>query len=486
MTRLFLILSLSYLIATAAYAQDTSGVVPTGLPESDFLYSRMEREHTIALERLDYQLGPYRFNLFPFSLGPFDRITQAKGTNACVFGSIREEIISSRYARGQAYESIRAGVAARPARNLFVWGSFILDEQRAKNPLYTGKKWRGLAGDVEQAFIWYQNGGFNLQAGRFASFWGGRHSLILGPNTVMDGFAYSFRWGRLALSYRLSKLDGLSPERNSSDAFDNRYLAGHRIDLHLSDRFRIGLSEMVVFGGPGRQIEFAYLNPILFFHGSQLNSNSDDNTLIAVDFDYKPMNRLRVYGQLLVDDFQIEKKKQSDQEPDEYGLIAGFCAADLADGWDLKAEYSRVTNRTFNQPLPRNRYLYEGRPIGAVSGNDYDLLSVTLMRWFNQNLRGSLFTEYGRQGEGSPLDDWTTPWLDIDGAYSEQFPTGVVEKRWSLSAGLDGIIRKVLTFDAKAGLSRISNFGHLTGQDRTVPFAQVGLSLFLSTSIDAR
>jgi hypothetical protein len=446
----------------------------------------MEREQTFSLLKLDYQLGPYRFELLPFSPGPFDRVAQARGTQAAVFGSLREEISGSRYARGRAYESIRAGFAASPSRNLFVWGNFVLDEQKAKDPLYTGKKWRGLAGDVEQAFVQYHNGGFNLQAGRFASFWGGRHSLILGPNTVMDGLAYCLRWGRLALSYRLAKLDGRSPEQSGIGAFENRYLAGHRVDVHLSKRLRIGVSEMVLFGGPGRQVEFAYLNPILFFHSSQLNSNSDDNTLVAVDFDFKPVNRLRLYGQLLVDDFQIEKKKQSDQEPDEYGLVAGLYLADWADGWDLKGEYSRVTNRTFNQPLPRNRYLYEGKPIGSVKGNDYDLFSVSLLRWFNQNLCGSLSAEYGRQGEGSPLDDWTTPWLDISGDYSEPFPTGTVEKNWTVSAGLNGVIHNLLIVDATAGVSRVNNFGHLAGLDRTIPFVQIGLSAFFSARVDTR
>jgi hypothetical protein len=484
MTRLITALILIAIIAGDTTAQDSSGVIPIGLPESDLLYSRMEREQTLSLETLDYQLGPYRFELIPFSPGPFGRIAQTIGTRACLFGSVREEIFGSRYARGRAYESIRAGVAMRPGRQLFVWGNFVLDEQKAKDPLYTGKKWRGLAGDVEQAFVWYQNGGFNLQAGRFASFWGGANSLILGPHSIMDGLAYSFRWGRLTLSYRLSKLDGLSPERSLVSVFENRYLAGHRIDFQLSKRFRLGVSETVIFGGPGRQVEFAYLNPILFYHSSQLNSNSDDNTLVAIDFDFKPVNGLRLYGQLLVDDFQIEKKKQSDQEPNEYGLVAGLYGADIAKGWDLNAEYTRVTNRTFNQPHPRNRYLFNGKPIGAATGNDYDLLSVSLIRWFNRDLRGSLLTEYGRQGEGSPLDEWATPWLDISGDYSEPFPTGVVEKRWSVAGGLNGIIRNLLVLDAKAGVSRVSNFGHRAGQDRTVPFVQIALSAFLSGTID--
>jgi len=486
MKRRLCIAILCSILPVAASADNLIGVLPVGLPETDFLYVRMEREEALSLNKYDYQIGGYGFELIPFELGPFEHLAGASGTKAAVFGAVREDISSSRYARGRAYESIRGGLTARPARNLFVWGHFVLDEQKAADPFYTGKKWRGLAGDVEQAFVWYQSGGFNLQAGRFASFWGRRSSLLLGPNAVMDGIAYSFRWGRIALSYRLSKLDGLSPERDGVGAFENRYLAGHRIDVHLSRRLRIGISEMVVFGGPGRQIEFAYLNPILFFHASQLNDNSDDNTLLAVDFDFKPAKPFHFYGQLLVDDFQIEKKKQSDQEPDEYGLIAGFYAADVVTGWDLKAEYSRVTNRTYNQPLPRNRYVHEGRPISAAPGNDYDLVAVSLFRWLNRNLRGSLAAKYYRQGEGSPTDNWSTPWLDVNGDYSEPFPTGTVEKRSTVSVGLMGVRHDLLFIDMEVGIQRTGNFGHIPDLNRTTPFVQVGLSAFLSTAVDVR
>jgi len=486
MKRALSISILCCIIPAAVLADKAIGVIPVGLPETDFFYVRMEREEALSLDKHDYQIGGYTVDLFPFGLGPFDHLAGVAGTKAAIFGSVREDISSSRYARGRAYESIRAGLTARPTNHLFVWGNFVLDEQKARDPLYTGKKWRGLAGDVEQAFVWYRSGGFNLQAGRFASFWGGRHSLLLGPNTIMDGVAYSFRWGRIALSYRLSTLDGLSPERNGVSLFEDRYLAGHRIDVHLSNRFRIGISEMVVFGGPGRQLEFAYLNPILFYHGTQLNGNSDDNTLLAVDFDVKPARRFHVYGQLLVDDFQIEKKKQSDQEPNEYGLVTGFYVADVVTGWDIKAEYSRVTNRTFNQPLPRNRYVYEGKPISAASGNDYDLATVSLLRWLNRNLRGSLSAEYGRQGEGSPMDAWSTPWMDVAGDYSEPFPTGVVEKRSSLSVGLKGILHNVLVIDMEAGIHGTRNFGHISGLNRTSPFVQIGLSALFSTAVDVQ
>lgn len=476
---------LTFVITGSSLASD-AGVLPVGQPEYEFIYDRMDRLAAGSLDKSDYQLGPYRFDLLPSDLSPFNRFREVNGTRVTLFGFPAEDMRSARYARATAFESIRGGLAARPTNNLFVYAHLALDEKRANDPNYTGIKWRGLAGDVEQAFVYYQAKSFGAQAGRFSSFWGVRNSMILGSNAIMDGFAYTLRFGRVAFSYRFAKLDGLSPDRNDVAAFENRYLAGHRVDVHLSSRFRVGISEMVVWGGPGRTLDFAYLNPLLFYHSSQLNDNADDNTLFGFDFDLKPYRKVHVYGQLLVDDYQIEKNRQSDQEPNEYGFILGSYIADVLPEWDVKAEYSRVTNWTYNQPKPRNRYLFDGKPISAALGNDYDLVDLSLIRWVDNNLRTSVNIKYFRQGEGSPKAAWTQPWMQVTGDYSEPFPTGVVERTFTVSAGLKGFVKGLLFVDAEGGVQGIRSYAHVCGDNRTVPFFRLMLSAFLSTNLDLR
>ncbi len=49
------------------------------------------------------------------------------------------------------------------------------------------------------------------------------------------------------------------------------------------------------------------------------------------------------------------------------GSMAGCYLANFAPQWDLNLEYSRVTNWTFNQALPRNRYLFKNELISAAT-----------------------------------------------------------------------------------------------------------------------
>ena len=465
------------------WALKAQGVLPAGNPEFDFLYDRLERRDALSRDSAAYQLAPYSLELASPELGPFGWLNSLEPSELRLFGRLDEDFRSVKEEDAVGYESLRGGGAARPLDNVFVYGSFSLDEQLAKDPTYTGKKWRGLAGGVDEAFVQFRTGGLSAMVGRFASFWGPRNSFVISNGVSMDGLGYSYAWGRLTLSYRLARLDGLNPDIDPVTQFENRYLAAHRLDIRLSRAFKIGLFESIVFGGPGRQVELYYLNPILPFHFAQLNDGIDDNTFLGFDFAYEPGWNTKFYGQLFIDDFQVDDKAQTDKEPNEIGLIAGFYAADLLPSLDVKAEYSRVTNRTFNQVHPRNKYLYKDELIGGALGNDYDLIDLRVIKWLTDGLYSAARLSYHRQGEGDPSDEWTTPWMDVDSDYSEPFPTGTVEKNLTAALQLKGFMWRHLFVDITGGVERIRNFDNVGGDDRTLPFVNLTVSMFASSRI---
>jgi len=400
-----------------------------------------------------------------------------------LFAFADEDFGASKYNHSQGFESFRGGFVANPVKNLFLYGAFLLDEHKAKDKFYTGKKWRGLAGGVEESFVFYQSKFFDVKAGRFASFWGERNSLVLSARNNLDGFEYSFHWGKLVLSYRLAKLDGLNPDKDTVSVFENRYFAGHRLDIHLSKKLRFGVFETMIFGGPGRTVELYYLNPLLFFHSNQLNKNINDNSFFGFDFTLKPRKGWKLYSQLLIDDFQIDKKTQGDQEPNEYGLMVGSYWVNLLQGFDAKLEYSRVTNRTYNQDLPRNRYLNDNQLLSDALGNDYDRWVIKVSHWFNENFEVAGNFTYKRQGEGRVTTDWDTPWFDIEGDYHEPFPTGIVEKTAEPSVAFRGFVYRYFFISCEGGMKIINNFNNITDDDRNIPFFNLKISTFFSVPL---
>ncbi len=461
-------------IVTAGTLSASSLFLPTGQPEFDFIYDRLERTETFSSDRFDYQLWPYSFGSIS-QAGPFQSWQKSNNRTLNLFAFVSEDFGAKENKRSTSYERFRAGITGRPSDRLFFYSNFILDEQLAGDSSYSGKEWRGFAGKVENAFARIEFENFDLMLGRFASPWGIRRSFIFSSDRPLDGFSYRYRWGKLTLSYRLARLDALSPEIDSVSQIENRYYAAHRLDLHLSNKLRVGLFETVLFGGAGRQIDLYYLNPILFYHGAQLNDGSNDNTAVGFDFTYKPKVGWKIYGQLMIDDLQIDREIQGDQEPDEYALLGGIYLSDLWQGLDFQAEYSRVTNRTFNQMLLRNRYLFDNKLIGSALENDYDLTELSIKKWFsNQTLVVGNFSYY-RKGEGSIHDEWTQPWTEIVGDYSEPFPTGNVKHTTTVSLQLKTFINTFGYLDCEAGSLWIGGQSQL--------FVNFRLSAFLLESL---
>ena len=343
---------------------------PLGISEFDFVYDRFEREQALKISRFDYQLGAYNYNIRNFfyvanrdgtlsgmelvrNPYPFEYLSAYHKNKLGLIGFFTEDFNSTKEKRAEAYESFRGGLFFNINKKIQIFANFKLDEEVANDQNYTGKKWRGLAGNVENSIFIYKFRNMDFIAGRFASFWGSRNSLLLASKVNLDGLESHWRFGKITFTYKLAQLDDLKHDINIFNNFENRYFAGHRLDIHFSENFRFGMFETIIFGGEGRQIDLAYLNPLLLYHAVQLNKDVNDNTFLGFDFDYQPRAGMNIYSQLVVDDFQIDKKVQGDQEPNEIGLLIGFYVADVIRQMDIKAEYSKVTNRTYNQNLSR-------------------------------------------------------------------------------------------------------------------------------------
>ncbi len=479
------IILVALLISGAAQA---GVLIPTNFPEYQFIYDYARRlEFTDMALRSENLVQPITSEALAFPY-PFQTHFAAIDVSTLrLFGSLAEESFFARQSRARVYESFRGGMSAAPLRNLTIHGEFRIDEKLAKAPDYRGKKWRGFAGEVNTAYLHYKSDRWDITLGRFVSNWGpANRSLVLSSSArPMDALLGRMQWGRFRLSFQMGQLNRLeSTLPDSTIQIQNRYFAGHRLDIKLHRNLHLGLFETIIFGGYGRSFDLAYLNPLLFFHSVQLNNNSDDNTFLGCDISFYLHNRHKFYGQLLIDDFQIDKKEPGDYEPDEIGYLVGFESISFPGGIDIGLQYCRIANRTYNQIFERNRYLHDGELLGYPLGPDGDQLLLRLTHWFNYDKKGELELEYRRQGLGRVTDPWTQPWLDSPGQYSEPFPTGTVEKFLRIGLGGAILIRERLFVDFDSGVRIYKNLYHQNGNSRTLPYFGGKLSLLFSVPVN--
>ena len=316
------------------------------------------------------------------------------------------------------------------------------DRSAYLNDNYIGKRWRGIAAYTEQAYLRYSTKYVNFMVGRDFIRWGPSKNgtLVLSNITrPLDQFNVSFHFGIFKYSFLTSQLDPYPYANVDSIVVPiRRYISGHRLDVSLiKNRLQIGISEIILYGGPGRNIDFTYLNPFIFYHGAHKNNSDETNVLPTLDIMFYPTKKINIHSSILIDDIQIEKTGPGDLEPNEIGIIAGLNWSDPLNvlGSNISFEYVRVTNRTYKTPNLWETFIHRNEPLGHPLGNDFDHWQVGLSKWFFGKARAQIRYSQTRKGEGSIYTPWDNPWSEytVEEGYSEPFPTGVVEKRNQMS-----------------------------------------------------
>ena len=245
-----------------------------------------------------------------------------------------------------------------------------------------------------------------------------------------------------------------------------RYLTGHSLTLRPTKSLSLSFRETVLYGGPGRRFEPVYILPILWYHGTQLNSRMDDNILMSAGADYRFRGKLWLYGEFLVDDYQIEKKTRGDYEPNELAYLGGGELYDIPiKRTSVALEYARVNNWTYNQGRSQNRYINDNFPIGFPTGPDGDIWNWRASWWAVKDIRLSYVGSYRRQGKGRIETPWTRPWLSVDN-YSEAFPSGTVERHVVNGLSIMAFDKNRFWGNLAINYSDIINVGNVPGKNR--------------------
>jgi hypothetical protein len=149
----------------------------------------------------------------------------------------------------------------------------------------------------------------------------------------------------------------------------NKYLALHRIQLSLADRFNFGVSEMTIY--QRYSPEFAYLNPINFWKSAEHALGDRDNSFLTFDLEVFPLSGYKIYGTWLIDDIDFSKIGTG-WWGNELAWQGGIYAANVfgIPNLDADIEYTRL------EP-----YVYSNR----TSGDDYTHSSISMGNHLDPN-----------------------------------------------------------------------------------------------------
>ena len=381
------------------------------------------------------------------------------------------------------YTQLRSQFGIQLGKNLCFYNGMLLDQSLLDDSLYTGEKWRGFAAYTEQAYLRFTiddlrftNFDFRFTIGRDFLNWGtGKTGRLLFSDSAqpMDHVAIDFRYKGLQFTTIAADLDqwllsdSLAQHYGVTTA--NRFLSAHRLTVNFKNKFHLGLTEALLYGGPNSNWELKYHNPLLYYHGELLNGGGyDGNGFLYLDFDWYPKKNWEFYGEILVDDFQLEKTGSGDMEPNEVGLLFGMQHSNLLgiDGGLVGIEYVRIANRTYNSGFEWEKFVHFNRPIGYDLGNNFDRWHFKVNYFPLRGLQAGMDFDYIRKGEGSILDQWDTPWTSytLSDGYDEPFPYGVVEKSSVITFNLKYHFAVNCMIESQVRYQNIKNLDHQPGR----------------------
>ena len=334
------------------------------------------------------------------------------------------------------------------------------DTRLKYDPDYFGKKNRVVAGRNAEAYLDAHWRYAELFFGSLDRNWGPPQvaSLIVSPSPYSyDHLGLVVGTPRLQLQALVTQLDDGA---DVAGTLNHRYFFAHRLLARPGDHTSVAVWEGEVAAGPGRTLEPWFANVLNLGLLVEYDQNVSVNSLLGADFEMR-LSALTLFGQLLIDDVQIDRRTQADSEPPSYGLTLGAQGSVRSASWT--AYYTRVANLTYRTPNPAEAV--ERRFVGLGRNfSDYDQATVSATILAAPQLLVSPEVTLLRQGEG----DFRLPYPPIS-AYrtTATFLQGVVERtlRAALSGSYTPDAHLGLRFDA--GVHHISDYGHVTGQTRT-------------------
>ena len=224
--------------------------------------------------------------------------------------------------------------------------------------------------------------------------------LYLKLNTRVWKFNYQNLFGELAAESANGK--------RGDDLLPKKYFAAHHLSLNVLPRLEVGLYETVVFNR-SRQFELQYLNPVILYRSVEHNLGSPDNVLLGLDASWIVADRVRLYGQLILDEFRLKEiranrgwwgNKSGWQLGMEYTNVASI------DHLDLQVEWNRVRPYTYAHRDSLSNYSHFFQPLAHPLGANFnELLAVINYRPFTA-WKLELKLSKTNQGLDRPGENW--------------------------------------------------------------------------------
>jgi hypothetical protein len=181
-----------------------------------------------------------------------------------------------------------------------------------------------------------------------------------------------------------------------------RFAAFHHLNFAATKNWNIGIFEAVSYKRTG-SMELQYFNPVILYRSVEHGFKSSDNILVGLDSDIRIGRRVKLYGQMLLDEFLFASLYRPEQKGWWGNKIATQLGAVYYNAFgvphlDVRLEWNSATPYTYSHLDSLSNWTHFGQPLAHPLGANFrEILSIATwqihpkwtleMRYFNM-LRG--------------------------------------------------------------------------------------------------
>ncbi len=231
--------------------------------------------------------------------------------------------------------------------------------------------------------------------------------LILSNNA--EQFPYislSRDWGWVKYIALHGKLQSF-PQDTLNDGkklYPDKWLAGHRLEISPWPWVTLGLNETFIYGN--RYADWAYLIPFNFYRAVQHKLRDRDNATISVDMELLPVNGVKLYGTLFLDEFR-QSKIGTNWFGNKQAWQGGLLWADPFNlpNVNLRAEYTAVMPWVYTHKYRINSYTSDYQSLGFWAGPNSEVIYLALQKAWTRRLSTQLSFRQYKHGANYPNEN---------------------------------------------------------------------------------
>lgn len=421
------------------------------LPKSDrWLVEKLENEFSTELGQLETE-----------KVHPDTSFTGARLSEEAFLNVAKGDYAPFKYAGKPEFRPLlRTEVGFNIGNHLSLYTDGTINQTLKDDTLYSGSTKFGLDALAQQAYIEYSNKYLDFTFGRDYLSWGyGNNGEVLvsptaGPFDMASLFVKThtvkFNW----FVAQLNQMPEFTPDTTNYSPYGpaptfglpnpitNRYLTGSRFEFDIANKLFLGAFQAALFGGPNAPIGFVNIDPMRLNYEVSANDHlsGSTNSFLGVDFSLFWPRNINTYGNLMIDDWQVDHKTKGDLKPNLYAAQIGARTANVLEcfgisGTDASVQYMMAGNRVYNEYNWQSfqKLLLDNYPVANPFGDDFWNLDFDISQWITYDWKLSFEAMHLEHGSSNIYSPYTMPWLTdpaitIQTGYHEPFPYGVIRK----------------------------------------------------------